>query len=1114
VLDPARIGEIFTALGTNFGDIPLLAEMRRQVVDASEAGSGVTAGMLRDVVARTLVAGAGQHKADQVRHLSQTFEALGLRFTPDVKGLSDKLSAMGYVVGSGFDQGRLTQFVGRQLDDAPVDFDDTLAQLRLRKSHVDAMRLGLGADLRNMPWETDPRAVFEATAGPHRFDEEIRRFDGAVVPRRVDEVYEQRIADLHAQLSQARQAGDVNRMDEIHSLLDDLDGRRRADPETPPSAIEPPPPTNPQIPFEQQLASAEAKAVQAANAVAEARTRVSQLEANPGPELDAAKSAADQAETAAGEADNAVRKLRDEGPRHTTSPETPEQSLGRVDSNVRADDPDAALTFDEANAEYDAAIAEVERLDAQPPSPQLDQQRAAAAARARKMADQRSRMWPARRVELEAQREAAAIPQGTVTWNVWQTMTTGAPNAGGYTARNLPELERQVAGALQPAEDIRQTLIEARNAAELKRTRIQQHLDAYDGRDIDGEVARLTAEKAGLEAANARPLGEATFEQARRDTDQQIFAAEREVMSEDQRLATAQRARREAVRDAEQAYTDQLRTISDTDAKVRDKITELGVKISNGEAQLKPFKILDYQGVNGNDMAWHAYAMRGLNKSVAAGSPEDAATYHMVNTLLDSAIVASHDLERMEGRKLDIAKRLKDFESGAESVGDVITHKIADGWRQMFPELIDPNGPDAVVMAEELARAIGNMDAALRKPESWGLIDQYTRLFKTYATATPGFHVRNLMSGIFMNYVDNVRTGSMIKAARVWDRFMKDPFGYFNSLPENSDERRALMVVFGSGAAGPFVDTGALKKGFGEQGSRLMNNPLTRWNQRAGSRVEGALRLGMALDSMSKGQNVAAALERVTRFHFDYSRLSTFDHTARRLIPFWTFMSRNIPLQIESMWLRPATYLHYQSFVRNFGSAADPLTPDYWLSQGAFTLDEHAAERDNPWYLAPDLPFLRVAEPLDALAQGDLGRAILSSGNPLLTAPVEAFGVGKKFYTGGPIEQEYNEPSGAMKALLPLFALLGGTQRGGTSGDLLLDDRYAHVARTLIPQLNLAERLTDSSGTREGRTDETALRVLGLPVYQLNDNLRQSTSRGRYYDRRDAARARADLARK
>ena len=38
-----------------------------------------------------------------------------------------------------------------------------------------------------------------------------------------------------------------------------------------------------------------------------------------------------------------------------------------------------------------------------------------------------------------------------------------------------------------------------------------------------------------------------------------------------------------------------------------------------------------------------------------------------------------------------------------------ITHKIADGWRQMFPELIDPKGPDAVVMAEELARAIGRL---------------------------------------------------------------------------------------------------------------------------------------------------------------------------------------------------------------------------------------------------------------------------------------------------------------------------------------------------------------------------------------------------------------------
>jgi hypothetical protein len=265
---------------------------------------------------------------------------------------------------------------------------------------------------------------------------------------------------------------------------------------------------------------------------------------------------------------------------------------------------------------------------------------------------------------------------------------------------------------------------------------------------------------------------------------------------------------------------------------------------------------------------------------------------------------------------------------------------------------------------------------------------------------------------------------------------------------------------------------------------------------------------------MTKGQSVAAAVERVTRYHFDYTRLSSLDRQARRLIPFWTFMSRNLPLQIESMWLRPRTYLNYQSFVRNFGEAADPLTPQYWLSQGAFTMDQDAEHAQAPWYLAPDLPHLRVAETIDAIADRDIGKAIGSNINPAIMAPLEAFAFHRKVYTGQAVDQEYNEPTNAMRGLMPLFALLGGTQRGGTSGDRLLDDRYAHVARSLLPLLNLAERLTDNSGVREGRTDETVLRSLGAPVYQLTDALRASTQRGANFDRRDAVRSQADLARK
>src|SRR5690606_6981493 len=196
----------------------------------------------------------------------------------------------------------------------------------------------------------------------------------------------------------------------------------------------------------------------------------------------------------------------------------------------------------------------------------------------------------------------------------------------------------------------------------------------------------------------------------------------------------------------------------------------------------------------------------------------------------------------------------------------------------------------------------------------------------------------------------------------------------------------------------------------------------------------------------------------------------------------------------------------------NFAENADPLTPDYWLAQGAFTMDENVEDRDAPWYVAFDLPHLRVAEPFEAIAQGEVGKALLQDFNPALLAPYEAFIRGSDVYTGRPIEG-YEEPTGPMTPLLPLLQLLGATETGGRSGDTVVDQRYAHALRSLLPPLDQIERLANNSGTREGRRDETWLRNLGAPVYKLTDNLRDSTRRRQYYERRDEENERRDLAR-
>ena len=465
-----------------------------------------------------------------------------------------------------------------------------------------------------------------------------------------------------------------------------------------------------------------------------------------------------------------------------------------------------------------------------------------------------------------------------------------------------------------------------------------------------------------------------------------------------------------------------------------------------------------------------------------------------------------------QGTAAEVTKGAVSHEASTNN--EVFVQMVADGWQPVAEDMF--TGADALVISKNLQTAMDNIRRTIREPGFWKVIEKYTAFFSTYATARPGFHVRNAMSGTFMNMVDGVKMREMRRAPGIWRDFMRDPEAFWaRTGPEAEQLKQAFTAVFGSGAGGGFSERGlteAVTTG-GKIYRGIMNNWITRMNRKAGAYVEGPMRLAMAMDSINRGMSVDAALDRITKFHFDYTQLSELDVVARRMIPFWTFMSRNLPLQIEQMWLRPRTYLQYQSLVRNFGEEMNPFTPDYWLSQGAFTMDENAKEGE-PWYLAPDLPHLRVAEPLTALSQGDLGRGLLSDVNPLFLAPFEAYAAGKKMYTGAPIDEMPRAPQGAGEALLSLLPMLGmDTPSGGRA----VNPQAMHVANSMLPPIELLNRLLPNqegqAGVREGRESETWARMFGAPVYHLTEGVQNQTRRTNRYERMNERDRQAELAR-
>jgi hypothetical protein len=331
--------------------------------------------------------------------------------------------------------------------------------------------------------------------------------------------------------------------------------------------------------------------------------------------------------------------------------------------------------------------------------------------------------------------------------------------------------------------------------------------------------------------------------------------------------------------------------------------------------------------------------------------------------------------------------------------------------------------------------------------------------------------------------------------------------------------------MHGSGAGGRFGEVGFAGIGTDRRTwyDRLANNRATRLSQRAGERVEGAVRLGMALDSIGRGESINDALTRITRVHFDYGQLSAMDQNMKRLIPFWTFMSRNLPLQISQMYTKPGLYAAYDSVVRNFAVPNQPFTPEYWTRTGAFNTGANVPDvpglggaQGLPIYLQPDIGLQRAQAQIEEIGKalgGDLG-PLASELNPGITA-IPEFAGKTDYYTGrqfGP--QDYSEVGGI--AGIPVNALATLFNQKNAAGEV--SENFQNLLRSVNPMQERTARLAPQAfgGSTEdkNRQFESWLRYLGVPVRFLTRKQQESEAYRRYHQILDAQAAAEASARR
>lgn len=425
---------------------------------------------------------------------------------------------------------------------------------------------------------------------------------------------------------------------------------------------------------------------------------------------------------------------------------------------------------------------------------------------------------------------------------------------------------------------------------------------------------------------------------------------------------------------------------------------------------------------------------------------------------------------------VDFGKGMLDRAKSGE-LGGRMVQDIKEGWGA-----IEGLG---VQMPDELRSLMFGKIERLADPKEFNkFLDayfRYQRFFKVTAMLTPGFIVRNAMTAAFNNYVAGVTTRETADAIRFSQNALKHgPAKAIEMVPaaERKLYETAYDVVMATGAgqtADDFFYPIASSKGQRWLNSRI----VTAWRNR-NEQVEMAGRMALAVSSLKKDLGFDGAASQVARYHFDYTDLSKLDEAAKRVIPFWTFASRNIPLQIVNQIARPGLYRAYDSLERNF-DVDENMVLAPWMQAN------RPISGPGGRIIMPDLPFIDMENQLRMF--GDPMR-LASQLNPAVKLPIELMG-NRQLGLDIPFSQKPYEVRGPLDLPSALAGGLFGQTTTTPEGQMITSSKAGYAIPSLLPTLAQLQRLVPQLGGKETYVARQPYSILsaglGIPLRGVSE---------------------------
>ena len=467
-------------------------------------------------------------------------------------------------------------------------------------------------------------------------------------------------------------------------------------------------------------------------------------------------------------------------------------------------------------------------------------------------------------------------------------------------------------------------------------------------------------------------------------------------------------------------------------------------------------------------------------------------------------ILVEADDQAMRMALDDFAEGVDDWDqllddASARSWNDTPIHKMGNrvqilddafrnSWKPIGNNL---QGPEAIVdsmMASE--RWVTRGGAA----GFWRGYDKIHNLLRAYMIAKPGFHGRNFISGAFMNHLAGVNPFSYGRFTKAYWKYQEEEAlrlglpdtaskirkamrgkGLRNVDPQHVQYVRELDRAGALGSAGGQVASEFVEGNIRVGGRRVAlsrinpaspNNIVLDKSRNIGMATETLLRGTLGFDVLMKEGTSGQAFDDIMKFHFDYSDLSDFErNVVKKVVPFYTWTRKNLPLMLEMGLRRPAVFNRYNSAKKEMeqGLEKPEEVPDWMVRGGAI---------QTPWkydgesmFILPDLPFKAPLELIDPVFKLDpsmgLGDRVQqavqvwgSQVTPLIKAPYE-WQTKTNLWKGYKFKDEYERiPSaytfipGVMKAM-ELSGATTITKDG--AGNWVMKDYELHAMAQLLP---------------------------------------------------------------